>query len=186
MKIEDIKYPSVEFTHSDLALFNNTSNQKIWQAYSAAREKGIIVPTGNKKGKATYYKLADPSKATAGVIPTAPPPADTSTPEPAKPVEQKDGSTQTVPVITVTPEPTIDTLRPVTVSASTVETEDTDYKCPTCGSTMKSYNTPSGVMIFCPVKDLNVCKSSENPYGHGRNLKEAFSTACDKFKHIDA
>jgi hypothetical protein len=186
MKIENIKYPSCEFTHSDLAAFNGTSNQKIWQAYSAAREKGIIVPTGNKKGKATYYKLADPSKATAGVIPsTSPAPDKTESDEP------KVKSTKSVPVISITPPvtPMIDTLRPVTVSASTVKTEDTEFKCPTCNTTMKSYVTSSGVMIFCPVKDLTVCKSTENPYGHGRNLKEAFTAACDKFKtykHIDA
>lgn len=184
MKIDTLKFPTDEFTHTDLAAFNNTTNQAIWKAYDEARKNNVIVPTGNKKGKATYYKLADASQATAGVIPASQPKVEVVVADDATPI--------VVEVAKVEPEVVIpvalahETFRPVIVSATVVDMEDTDCNCPFCNTKMKSYSTPSGVMVFCPEKDLTICKSSENPYGHGRNLKEAYQTACDKFSHVDA
>lgn len=58
-----LKFPSGEFTHSELAATNGKTNQQVWTAYQAAIKAGVIVFVGAKsggKGKPSkYWKVAD-------------------------------------------------------------------------------------------------------------------------------
>jgi hypothetical protein len=51
MKLDTIKFPVGEFTHTDLAKFNGKSNQTVWARYLWARQIGHIIPCGTRKSE---------------------------------------------------------------------------------------------------------------------------------------
>ncbi len=63
--IDTLKFPSGEFTHSELATANGKTNQQVWTAYQKAIKDGIIVSAGERpnssgKGKPSrIWKVAD-------------------------------------------------------------------------------------------------------------------------------
>lgn len=195
MKLEDLKFPTGEFTHTMLAEHNGVKNQAVWSAYVEARNTGVIVAAG-KNGKATLWKLADPNAASAPVVVVNVNPNNVVAVSPSS-VPSVPAQTLTVVVdgdeiekeivekvkkkLETADELTIEDLRPV-VGLHGIVT-DTTFKCPICGSPLKACTTDTGVMVACVVKDFTVCKSTENPYGHGRNEKEAYAILCDKWKH---
>ena len=60
----------------------------------------------------------------------------------------------------------------------------TEFKCPLCDELMDSVpgdrvNPRNGVTLIC----FNpLCPPHENVEGHGKNEKEAYEVACQKFK----
>ena len=57
----------------------------------------------------------------------------------------------------------------------------TDFKCPLCGNPMESGNDATGVVVICR-KPYPECPSHEDVFGHGKNEKEAYEIACQKYQ----
>ena len=63
--IDTLKFPTGEFTHTELAQANGKTNQQVWTAYQAAIKAGTIVSAGlrpNPSGKgkpSKIWKVAD-------------------------------------------------------------------------------------------------------------------------------
>lgn len=51
--------------------------------------------------------------------------------------------------------------------------------CPICGAEMQVIKDASGVTVKCYADS---CPCPENPFGHGKNEKEAHETACQKYR----
>ena len=90
--IETLKFPSGDFTHSELATFNGKTNQQVWTRYQVAIKDGTIVSAGTRpstcKGKPSkLWRLSTPSQSVPAVAtPTpavAPAPVVTTPPAPA-------------------------------------------------------------------------------------------------------
>jgi hypothetical protein len=213
-----LKYPSGEFTHSILAVFNGKSNQQIWNVYQKAIKDGIIVFVGNKstgKGKPSkYWKVADgpvplvdkvevvkieskPEPTLVVVTETAivvePLPSVSPTVAPVEVhVYQDSGKLADVDIIDNVPvvntpveradEATAVRTAPV-VRNLTCQVTELKQLCPICKHPMLSVNTATGVTVWC-AQPKEICYPNENVYGHGRNINDAYETACDKFKWV--
>jgi hypothetical protein len=60
---------------------------------------------------------------------------------------------------------------------------ENEYPCPLCGLPMTVTPDSTGVMVMC----LNLpCdpQCHENPFGHGKNAKDAWETAKEKFRKV--
>ncbi len=56
----------------------------------------------------------------------------------------------------------------------------TKYKCPLCDGSMTAIPDKKGVMVKCYNEPCDPqCK--ENVFGHGKNEKDAWETACEKY-----
>lgn len=53
--------------------------------------------------------------------------------------------------------------------------------CPICGQPMQVIPDASGVTVKC-MASAETCPCPENPYGHGKNEKEAHEIACQKYR----
>ena len=67
IKIENLTFPTGEFSHTELAEFNKLDRKKVWTAYQKAIADGIIKSSGNErksgKGKAAaLWIVSDTSK----------------------------------------------------------------------------------------------------------------------------
>lgn len=78
MKTTTLKFPSGEFTHTELAAFNNKTNQQVWQAYAEARKTGQIIAApvperkNDGKGKPSLVWVVNPNYVAPVVVVTAP------------------------------------------------------------------------------------------------------------------
>jgi hypothetical protein len=82
--IETLKYPSGEFTHTELAQLNGKTNQQVWTRYQQAIKDGTIVSAGTRpsagKGKPSkLWKLATGQPVPVAAV-TAPTPATAPAP----------------------------------------------------------------------------------------------------------
>lgn len=84
IQLSDLKFPTGEFSHTELAQFNGLDRKKVWTAYQKAIADKTIVSTGHErkasKGKsAALWIVADPSKVNMSpdsiVVPVVPIPA---------------------------------------------------------------------------------------------------------------
>lgn len=190
-----LKLPDGNFSHSDLAIANGKTNQQIWAEYSRLRKEGIIVSAGTRstgKGKPTsLWKVADgvpvPLVDKVEVVKIEPKPEPTLVvvtetaivvePLPVVVPTEAPVVTETVEVVEVAPP------MPVVRNLNCQVTE-IDEVCPFCSTKLLSVETSGGIKVWCPVNDLKVCQSSENPYGCAKNVKEAYEVLYDKFfKH---
>jgi len=64
--------------------------------------------------------------------------------------------------------------RPVT------DTREINETCPICGSKCLAANNDTGVYVWCAAP-IEVCKASENPYGHANNEKAAYAILVAKY-----
>jgi hypothetical protein len=68
-----IKWPTGQFTHTDLATFNGKTNGQVWSLYDQAGKDGTIKLVGerkNGKGRGSkVWELADQNDGTAGFVP---------------------------------------------------------------------------------------------------------------------
>lgn len=249
-----LKFPTGEFTHTELAKHNGKTNQQVWTRYQAAIKSGQIVTAGERasagRGKPSKLWKLDPNWV-APVVPVAPAtPATPPTPAPTTPAvtppaasapeasaddnvilpteEQIAAATApvasapeavippvipapevTAPVVVVeTPaaevaaeippvavvevvpslpaveaaaEPVTNIVAPTPVVNSQVANAAVlKETCPVCKHPLLSINDATGVMVWCG-QGIDVCSSTENPFGHGRNVKDAYETLKAKW-----
>lgn len=220
IKSSEFKFPTGEFTHTELALFNNRTNQQVWVRYQQAIKDGVIVSAGERKtagskGKPSKLWKINPSYnvviapttpavvapsvlpslvvvVPTDVVTTTPPTTavaetPTSSEEPVvvedKPVKsEEDSTTIIVPVVNVDsqlkPSTSAD-IKPVrNIITSGAETLTTT--CPICGNPLHSMKDATGYMVWCG-QPIEVCKSTENPFGHANTIKAAIEILNDKF-----
>lgn len=237
---ETLKFPTGEFTHTELAKHNGKTNQQVWTRYQAAIKSGQIVSAGERpsagRGKPSKLWKLDPNWV-APVAPVAPAtPATPPTPAPTVtvPVSTTDivsVPADSVPAVTLpqtpaevtpaveTPAPVVETpvvetpaatvaeatppvvvvdvvpslpaveavaeaavtnIATPTVSAQTADATVLKEVCPVCKHPLLSINDATGVMVWCG-QGIEVCSSTENPFGHGRNVKDAYETLKAKW-----
>ena len=113
--IETLKYPTGEFTHTELAQLNGKTNQQVWTRYQQAIKDGVIVSAGTRttagKGKPSKLWKLNPNYVAPTVATTPAAPVTTPAPVvvPTEPV--------VVPAVAPTPEVTVSVA---TVSVATV------------------------------------------------------------------
>ena len=183
-----LKYPAGEFTQAEWAELNGLDKLAIYLTLKDAIEKGTVIKTGTRptgKRPANLYKVADPN---APVAVTAPPIV--------QPIVETPPAQATPPV--VNPEPNLPeavilakeldkaiqehrppepTPQPVALSAP-----NPAFPCPLCQQPMTEIPDATGVKIWCNNPDPCIPGCSENPYGHGSNVKDAYKIACEKFR----
>lgn len=60
--------------------------------------------------------------------------------------------------------------------------KEQEYQCPLCNGVMTIKSDASGVTAICMSSCVSTCH--ENVFGHGKNAKDAYETACEKFRKI--
>ena len=103
---ETLKFPSGEFTHTELAQLNGKTNQQVWTRYQQAIKDGVIVSAGTRasagKGKPSkLWKLA-----TGQPVPVVAVVADV--PKPVAPVIAATIPTEAVVVPAAQPAPVVE------------------------------------------------------------------------------
>lgn len=201
---ETLKYPAGEWTHGDFADLNGKTKPSVYNQLQEAIKTGKVVKTekrsaGGKGKPSQYYKVAD-ANTVVTIAPKAPEPTPEKIteksvvksetpvevkPEPvvivdvvAAPVSEKiveNITVSTVPASDPTPHAKVE---PVATLAP--DTHSSDHKCPVCQKNLLTWKTQTGTMVKC-LQPIEVCKSTENPFGHGRNEKDAYETLVAKW-----
>ena len=87
--IETLKYPTGDFTHTELAQLNGKTNQQVWTRYQLAIKNGQILKAGERKtagkGKPSLLWKLNPNYV-APVVPVTPAVTPATAPAPAAPV----------------------------------------------------------------------------------------------------
>lgn len=197
-----LKFPTGQFTHSELATLNNRTNQQVWTQYQKAIKDGVIVFVGTRVGKGKPSKLfqvagpdvvaaTEPTKViqTVAVVAPTPKPAKVETVkvEPVKTATVSATDT-TALVAAVTSEPETELEEVVVEDEETVARREVEpnvrtpenMECPICGKNCIAWDDATGVMVQCN-QPIEVCGCCENPYGHGRNEKAAYEVLCQKY-----
>jgi hypothetical protein len=215
-----LKFPSGEFTHTELAQANGKTNQQVWTAYQKAIKDGVIVSAGERKGSSgkpsKLWKLAD-GVAISLHSDTAKPTPVTITETVDPQVFGRESNFKTVatvpielngekleveyiqPVVAMTlptikpaeapfemelGTPPAPPVMPTIVHHKTFQVVEIEDVCPFCKTKLLSIGNGDNVRVWCPINDLSVCSSSENPYGCANNVKAAVEVLHDKFfKH---
>jgi hypothetical protein len=197
---ETLKYPAGEWTHADFAEINGKTKPSVYNQLQAAIKNGTVVKTEKRssgKGKPSqYYKLAD---ATATVvIPTVTVKVDPtdivavpvdSVPKVTMPQNEPAPTVESVipseTPVEINPEPiVVADVTPVSKSEPATElapgTHSIDHVCPVCKKNLLAWKDSTGIMVKC-LQPAEVCKSTENPFGHGKNEKEACEVLNQKW-----
>lgn len=161
-------------------------------------DENIVLPTEEQIAAATA-PVASP--APAPVAEVTPAPEVTATPAvvetPATVVEtpaaEVAASIPPVVIAEVTPAPevipavaeaaapeVVTNIVTPTASAQVANARTMKETCPVCKSPLFSIDDATGVMVWCG-QSIEVCSSTENPYGHGRNEKEALEVLNQKW-----
>ena len=163
-----LKYPEGEFTQAELAAFNGMEKLAVYLPMKEAIEQGIIVKVGTRptgKRPANVYRVASdvPVPAPAPLV-TLPIVVETPLVQPV------------APVVALVIAPVVPPAVPVINLAP-----DAAYPCNLCGGPMTVIPDATGVMVKCynPLPCIPGC--NENPYGHGKNAKDAWETSKEKF-----
>lgn len=183
--IETLKCPVGEFTQAELATFNGMEKLAVYLPLQAAIKGGALVKTGTRpqvsgRGKpSNLYRITDLNAPLPVPAPQVPQPI------PETPPAQSTSYIETAPVILV-PQSIVETA-PVPIAKAMEATSphqmvpNPAYPCPLCQGPMTVTITGTGVMVKCY---NNPCdpQCHENPYGHGRNAKDAYEVAKQKFR----
>lgn len=185
-----LKFPSGEFTHTELATFNGKTNQQVWIQYQAAIQQGIIIsagvrpPSGGRGKPSKVWKLAVASQAsTTPVSPSIP----TKTEPVIKPITIIEINPPTVKP--KAKEITIDDIKiqtPVERHEPVVKSQSSNafeinHLCPICKHKLMAVEQGKGVYVWC-VQNAQVCLPNDNPFGFERNENEAYRILCEKYK----
>lgn len=184
MKNTPLKFPSGEFTHTELAEFNGATNQKVWERYQKAIKDGVIVSAGSRKpatgkGRASLlWTLANPNQvSTAPVVVINPPPVETV----AIIIQEIEKTIANDPIPVPVAPPVAVVLKSVAEPVLEVEeSKVTKHKCPVCQHHLLSKKDGTGVMVWCNQR-ADTCSASENPFGHGKNESAAFEILTEKW-----
>ena len=181
-----LNYPTGEFTQAELAAFNGMEKLVVYLPMKEAVEKGILVKTGTRptgKRPANLYRVADSNA-------PVPPPV----PVPTQPIVETPLLPQTASVVNPAPSPTNPPYAVIIANAlkSALAPElapvpqpvvysdpNPAYPCPLCKGPMTEIPDATGVIVKC----YNPCDPlcHENVFGHGKNSRDAFEVACQKF-----
>lgn len=166
-----LKYPEGEFTQTELAAFNGVEKSIVYLPMKEAQESGILEKTGTRptgKRPANLYRVANINAsvpAPAPLVPSSIVEAPSAPSAPSAPLVQ--------PVVNIAPvAEAVPVINLVPNSA---------YPCPLCKGPMVVIPDDTGVMVKCynPLPCIPGC--NENPYGHGKNAKDAWEIAGEKF-----
>ena len=173
-----LKYPPGEFTQAELAAFNGMEKLAVYLPMKEAIAKGILNFSGTRatgKRPANVYQVASPN----APVPVPPP-------VPTQPVIVETSPVTLVPqsIVEITPIPS---TPPAVIIAKALEAAlpprlapNPAYPCPLCDGPMTEIPDATGVMIRCYNEPCDPqCK--ENVFGHGKNVKEAYDVAKQKF-----
>lgn len=134
---------------------------------SVEEDEGVILPTEEEIEAATA-PVVEPTAEVTPALPAA---------EPAE-------APAVVEVARV--EPQVEIVSPAVApvrNLTTPQATEMSETCPVCNSKLFSQPDATGVMVWC-AQPLEVCKSTENPFGHGKNAKEAYATLVDKWAKL--
>ena len=172
-----LKYPDSIFTQTELAAFNGVEKALVYLPMMEAIKGGILIKTGTRpqssgRGKPSNLYRAVNSSDEVPLINN-------------KIIAPVTVSEVLVPVPTVTP-PSSSFIAPVVNPEPIIQNvierlPNPAYLCPMCNQPMTVIQDVDGrgVMVWCN----SPCdpKCHENPFGHGKNEKDAYAVAREKF-----
>lgn len=180
-----LKYPEGDFTQAELAVFNGQEKLAVYLPLREALAKGVVGivgtrPTGKRPANVYRYRPAN-----VDVVTAPPAPVIVSTPDPAPaPVEIVAAPVAVVELVA----PMADPVAPIVVEAVAIKpvepavrlAPDASLPCPLCSGPMTVSRDVNGTMVRCE----NPCdpQCHENAFGHGKDVKEAYSVAGQKYK----
>ena len=182
-----LKYPDGDFTQAELAAASGVEKAAVYLPMKEAIGKGIIVLTGTRptgKRPSNLYRRANssapvpvPAPLPSQPIPEAPPTDSNSPGEPFSQLSTRFDDVlmkqdMTPPVVNPVPIPQL-----VALSAP-----DPDFPCPLCKEPMYVIHDSTGVKVWCNNPEPCTPGCSENVEGHGKNVKDAYEVACQKFQ----
>lgn len=190
---DTLKFPAGEWTHQDFADANGKTKPSVYNQLQAALKNGTVVKGGMKTGKgkpSQLYKVTGAVPVTVTKVDEFQHGEKTVEVFDVKPVEEKidrtvvSEVTQPVVVVDVTTDEKIDEKieQVVAAKAAVVNPELTQSKflCPVCKQPLSTYTTATGVMVKC-FQPIEVCSSTENPFGHSNNEKNAYEILVSKW-----
>ena len=182
-----LKYPPGEFTQAELAAFNGLEKLAVYLPMKEAIAKGILNFSGTRatgKRPANVYQVSSKGQATSNTELSVPVPVPTLVPTQPAMVETPPVTLVPQSIVEITPIPS---TPPSAVIAPALEAAlpprlapNPAYPCPLCKGPMTEIPDATGVIVKC----FNVpCdpQCNENVYGHGKNAKEAYDVAKQKF-----
>ena len=188
MNIIQLKYPAGEFTQAELAAFNGLEKLAVYLPLRLAVDNGLIVKAGTRategaRRPSNLYQVASnnapvpvPAPLTPQTMPETPPAQatppvvnpETNLPESVILAKELDKAIREHRP----PEPI---PQPVVMSAPNAA-----YLCPLCQGPMTEIPDAEGVTVKCVNSPCDP-QCHENPYGHGKNSREAYDVAKQKF-----
>ena len=207
---ETLKFPNGLFTHTELAQLNGKTNQQVWVRYQQAIKDGIIVSAGERpnvtgRGKPSrIWKLNGGQPVTVVTVVSDSVVTNIVSPTPAAvvvnnvgPKKKEKKGAKTAPKEAPMSLPSIQpAVAPVVVVATVAEVPEvvvpkdnviknpegrlTDFLCPVCNQKLVAFDYNHGVKLWCS-QTIEVCKSSENPFGFSNNDKNAYEVLCSKW-----
>lgn len=173
---ETLKYPAGEWTHAEFAEANGKTKPSVYNQLRQAIKNGTVVVCGSRssggRGKPSkLYKVVNGN--TPVVIPTK---VEVKSEVPPEPVVTESVVTATVtkPVVSKEADKKIDDVSVLP------KKHLTNLTCPICHNKVYSWRTPTGIMVMCQ-QPIEICKSTENPFGHGRTEKDAYEIMVAKW-----
>ena len=203
--IETLKYPTGDFTHTELAQLNGKTNQQVWTRYQAAIKDGTIISAGTRasagKGKPSKLWRVNPNPPTPSTtpvvaavpaaVPTAPAAVVPSTvptepiivpavaPTPAPEVKLPEAAPAAAPVT----EPSAESVTVEVVRVETPAAPSTEIP-PTVNHTVKDART---LKETCPIcgKPLMAVDDATGVTVWCNQTKEVCPSAENPFGHAD-
>ena len=173
-----LKYPEGEFTQAELAAVNGIDKAAVYLPMREAIAKGILNfsgtrPTGGKRPSNLYQVASNnapvPVPATLPTQPIVETPLAASVPP--TPITSRAEAVQQMKA-------NGDILTPL-AEKYLPSAPNSAYPCPLCKGPMTEIPDTTGVTVMC--LNRNTCPSTEEPYGHGKNSKDAYEIAKQKF-----
>ena len=196
-----LKHPAGEFTQAELAAFNGLDKAAVYLPLRAAVADGTLELAGTRntggKRPSNLYRLASSKGQTVSTKIIAPVPITAPlTPSPIVETPPTASSSPGVPfsqlstrfdgvLLSQDNTPSAPIIQPVvTVTSPAVPVRNLApnpaYPCPLCKGPMTELPDATGVMVKCFNEPCDA-QCHENPFGHGKNAKDAYDTAKDKF-----
>jgi len=207
MNVITLNYPNGEFTQAELAAFNGLDKVIVYLPMKEAIAKGILNFSGTRphssgRGKpSNLYQVASNNAPVAiTALPLPQPIVETPSAQATPPVVKPEPNLPDAVILAKELDKAIQEHRPpepipqpvvtmelpnpspaVVKLAPRIFAPNPAYPCPLCQKPMTEVFEESGMTVKC----YNVpCdpQCNENPYGHGKNSKEAYEVAKQRFR----